>query len=208
MKLYFVRHGESEANLLNEFSNRGVKHGLTVKGREQALQLAQNLKSVSITAIFASPILRAQQTAEILARASGGTYQIADALREYDVGILEGKSDPASWQIYWEVSNAWLAHRDWDRRIAGGESFRDIERRFIPFITELRQTYQSPTDAIVLVGHGGTYRCMLPLILQNIDVQFAAAHGLDHTEAVVAELRGRQLVCVAWGETMFEISVA
>ena len=36
MKLYFVRHGESEANLLREFSNRGYKHGLTERGFQQA----------------------------------------------------------------------------------------------------------------------------------------------------------------------------
>src|SRR6476646_8171101 len=43
MKLYFVRHGESEANLLREISNRGTRHGLTAKGRAQATALAQSL---------------------------------------------------------------------------------------------------------------------------------------------------------------------
>jgi broad specificity phosphatase PhoE len=33
MRLYFVRHGESKANLLEIFSNRGLKHGLTERGR-------------------------------------------------------------------------------------------------------------------------------------------------------------------------------
>ena len=44
--LYFVRHGESEANLLHEFSNRGLKHGLTDKGRRQAAALVHKLKEV------------------------------------------------------------------------------------------------------------------------------------------------------------------
>ncbi|MBK9055673.1 MAG: histidine phosphatase family protein [Chloroflexi bacterium] len=46
MRFYFVRHGESEANILHEMSNRGWKHGLTEKGREQAAALAYNLHSL------------------------------------------------------------------------------------------------------------------------------------------------------------------
>ena len=44
MWIYFVRHGESEANLLNEISNRGLKHGLTERGRAQASALAETLR--------------------------------------------------------------------------------------------------------------------------------------------------------------------
>ena len=93
MKLYFVRHGESEANLLNEFSNRGSKHGLTDKGRQQAHTLAQSLQTAPVAAIFSSPLLRARQTAEILSQTLGVPYRVTDALREFDCGVLEGKSD-------------------------------------------------------------------------------------------------------------------
>ena len=50
MRIYFARHGESEANILQEFSNRGRKHGLTEKGKRQAERLADNLKSVPFRA--------------------------------------------------------------------------------------------------------------------------------------------------------------
>ena len=50
MKLYFVRHGASEANLLHEFSNRGHKHGLTTNGKAQAATLAHLLRGVGVTA--------------------------------------------------------------------------------------------------------------------------------------------------------------
>jgi broad specificity phosphatase PhoE len=96
MRLYFARHGESEANILKEFSNRPGKHGLTDKGKRQAERLADNLKSVHFTALYYSPILRAVQTADITAKRLNITYETKDALREYDVGILEGKSDEAS----------------------------------------------------------------------------------------------------------------
>jgi broad specificity phosphatase PhoE len=202
MKLYFVRHGESEANLLHEFSYRGLKHGLTDKGEQQAHVLAQLLRHVPVTGIFSSPLLRAIQTAEILAHELGVSYQVADALREFDCGILEGKSDATSWQSYWQLSDAWLRRKEWEKRIDQGESFVDIQQRFIPFIDHLLQVHRTSPSAFVLVGHGGTYRCMLPLVLRNIDFCFAADHGRSPTAAIVAGLTPKGLVCLTWGENV------
>ena len=44
MKIYFVRHGESEANILKIFSNLGLKHGLTETGKIQAKELCSKLE--------------------------------------------------------------------------------------------------------------------------------------------------------------------
>ena len=200
MKLYFVRHGESEANLLHEFSNRGFKHGLTDRGRQQTTILAQKLKGASVTKLFSSPLLRAVQTAEILANELGVPYEITDALREYDCGILEGKSDPASWDIYMTVWHDWTQHGHWERRIEQGESFLDIKERCVPFIASLIRGHQHSPDIIVLVGHGGIYRCMLPLVLGNVDFHFALEHQISNTGYVVAETRPEGMVCLAWCE--------
>lgn len=194
MTLYFVRHGESEANLLREFSNRGLKHGLTAKGRQQAQALAASLRDVPVTALFCSPLLRARQTAEILAQQLGVAPEVADALREFDCGVLEGRSDAASWQAYAELSEAWLVRGEWDRRLEQGESFHELRQRFVPFVDQLKHH----AGAVVLVGHGGTYRCMLPLILQNIDFKFSAAHALSHTALVVAEPLADGWWCRRW----------
>jgi probable phosphoglycerate mutase len=206
MKLYFVRHGESEANVLNEFSNGPFKHGLTEKGKHQSFALAQRLASITITHIFTSPILRAVQTAAILAHELGVPAITVDALREYDVGVLEGKSDAASWQIYWQVVDAWLVRHEWGARIEGGESFLDIKQRFVPFIERLVQEHQSSADEIVLVGHGGTFCCMLPLVLNNVDFQFVMNHPMANTTAVIAQATPQGLVCLTWGETIVEVN--
>lgn len=200
MKLYFVRHGESEANVLKVFSNRGLRHGLTHKGQQQAQVLAQALRGVPVTGLFSSPLLRARQTAEILAQALGLTYQVTDALREFDCGLLEGKSDDASWQRYRQLSEAWLNQQAWDQRIEQGESFVDIQKRFVPFVNQVLDTYRTSTEAVVLVGHGGTYRCMLPLVIRNIDFRFSVEHALSHTAAIVAERTPTGLVCLTWGD--------
>ncbi|HUE99260.1 MAG TPA: histidine phosphatase family protein [Anaerolineales bacterium] len=74
MKLYFVQHGESEANILHVISNRESPFRLTPRGRHQANTLAGNLRDVPVTAIFSSPIRRARETAEILSISFGQTY--------------------------------------------------------------------------------------------------------------------------------------
>jgi broad specificity phosphatase PhoE len=100
MKLYFVRHWESEANILHVISNRESPFGLTPLGRQQANTLANTLRDVPIAVIFSSPILRARETAEILARSFNQSYQVTEALREYDCGILEDKADEESWKLH------------------------------------------------------------------------------------------------------------
>lgn len=85
MRLYFARHGESEANVQQVFSNRPGVHGLTETGRRQAEALAGNLRGIAFTELYCSPVLRAVQTAEIVASRLHLTYEIEDGLREYDV---------------------------------------------------------------------------------------------------------------------------
>ena len=198
MQLYFVRHGESEANLLHVFSNRDAPHGLTERGKAQVEVLADNLAGVRFDAFYSSPIQRARESAEILAARLGLGHTLTPALMEYDVGALEGRCDAESWRHYDEVQEAWFIERRWDVRTGGGESFEDIRRRFVPFVEQL---VASPTPgATLLLGHGGTFACMLPLVLANIDFDFVRTHGLGHTEYVLAETRGDALVGVQWGQ--------
>jgi broad specificity phosphatase PhoE len=201
MKLYFARHGESEANVGQVFWNGIEGYGLTDKGRGQAAQLADSLQGVRFAAIYASPVLRAVQTAEIVSQRLGVPYEVTDGLREYDVGVLEGKTySEARWKVYGEVNAAWMEKRDWDARIEGGESYNDIRERFMPLVRRLEAAYRQTDANVLLIGHGGTYRCMMPLLLRSIDNAFALEHHFGYTSCVVAELRGDEWVCLQWGE--------
>ena len=79
--------GESEANLLHEFSNRGLRHGLTDLGREQAGLLAEALAGVSAVRLFSSPLLRAVQTAELVGARRYKTYRIYEKRIGPPVGL-------------------------------------------------------------------------------------------------------------------------
>jgi 2,3-bisphosphoglycerate-dependent phosphoglycerate mutase len=203
MKLYFVRHGESEANTRHVISNRESPFDLTDLGRWQANILADSLKEFPITAIFSSPVLRARETADVLAQAFGQSYQVTEALREYDCGILEEQSDDSSWGLHREIYEDWTVHHNYHRQPEGGECFLDIRNRFLPFIKELTEDGTHTNQHILLVGHGGLFQLMLPLVLSNIDDAFVRSHGIDHTDCIIAEQQPTGFVCLQWGQLKF-----
>jgi broad specificity phosphatase PhoE len=195
-RLYFVRHGQSEANVLRVISNRGGVHPLTELGLAQAHELADNLSGLASARLFCSPLLRAVQTAAIVGRALGIEASVTDALREYDCGDLEGKSDPLAWEAHAALKHAWIDSRQWHLRRPGGESFLDIRARFEPFLDGLLQ--EADPHPVVLVGHGGTYQCMLPLFLKNVDFAEVLSLPFPNTGSVLAESSSNSLVCRSW----------
>ena len=198
MRLYFARHGESQANVLHVISNRGHKHGLTEKGRAQAAGLAQKLASTPFIRLYSSPLLRAVQTTAILSYDLGIPFEITDALREYDCGDIEGKSDPASWQIHLQLREAWFLRKEWEKRINGGETFLDIQRRFLPFIEGLIQEFGSTQYNLLLIGHGGLFQCMLPLVFTNVSFEHVLELPASNTSIILAELTPTGLRCLEW----------
>jgi broad specificity phosphatase PhoE len=198
MKLTFVRHGESECNVLQEISNRGFRHPLTEKGRQQAVELAQHLQGSAVSGIYTSPLMRAVQTAQVLGEAFGLPVEITDALREYDCGMIEGRSDDEAWQIWKDLRRRWFEEGDWSARIETGESFLDVQARFVPLIEKLVEEHGETTANVVLIGHGGTYTCGMPLVMANTPLKYVLEHGFPHTEAIVAEVRLGRLVCISW----------
>lgn len=199
MKIIFARHGESQANLLYEISNRGLKHPLTLKGRQQAMTLAHKLRDQNISRIYSSPVLRAIETTVIIANHFGVEYEVTEALREYDLGDYEGRSDEKTWEVWQELFDAWTRDQHRERRAPGGENFYHVQNRFVPFINGLVTQYRHTDTNVLCIGHGGLYWVMLPLVLKNIDRQFILEHpSFGYTSTVVAELRPAGLICLEW----------
>jgi broad specificity phosphatase PhoE len=196
LRLYFVRHSESTANLRGQFSNSGFRDPLTKKGIEQARATARDLSGLPVVRIYSSPIMRAVQTAQILDKGLHAPLEITEALREWSVGIYEGTSDPAGWELHRQVQDDWFIHGKLDSRMPGGESYRDIQQRFLPFIEGLVQ--QGGDQNLVLVGHGGLYLAMLPAILSNVTRAFARQQGFSYAGYAVVETRPEGLWCSSW----------
>lgn len=198
MRIYFTRHGESQANELHQISNRGLVHPLTPKGREQAAALADKLQDCAITRIYSSPILRAIETSIIVADRLGVDYEVTDALREYDCGIAEGRADEGAWGMWQALFDDWVVHKRWERRIEGGESFYDVRDRFVPFVESLVSRYGGTDANLLCVAHGGVFWMMLPLVLTNLDNDLMTKYGFGYTTCIVWEFRPDGLGCVEW----------
>lgn len=204
MHLYFVRHGESEANVARQFSNHndGI-HPLTAKGKEQAQTVAELLRPVKFTEIYASPMLRARQTAEIVGAPHGLDIQIVPALREHDAGDLEGRADEAAWRDFQTLFETWIVKRDLDARIPNGESFNDLKARFGPFLDGLVQKHADTNASILIVAHAGIFHAMLPALLSNVGYEFGATHILGNTGIIVVEVQEGMLLCREWAGVRF-----
>jgi broad specificity phosphatase PhoE len=199
MRILFSRHGESEANIQRVISNRDIPHKLTKAGVSQAFALAETLMDWNVKKIITSPILRALETANIVAETLGLHPTISTALREFDCGLMEGRKDEEAWAAHQGVIHAWDEERDYKRRILpDGESFNDMKARFLPFITVLIAKNKHLSDDILLISHGGMLHQMLPLIFANVDRAFTKRHPLGNCELVVAHPQNTKLVCSSW----------
>lgn len=208
MKLYFVRHGESEANTRHIISNRVLpRYPLTAKGQQQAEALGQSLRGHVFAALYSSPILRALQTAERVAGqlSTAPEVQLAPALCEPDLGELEERGDDAAWRLHDDLYQRWWIEQEDEARMPGGESFSDLKARFFPFIDTLLEQYGAEPDAeVLLVGHSGIFLCMLPLLLRNVSTDFAQSHFPQNGGCIVAESRMNGIYCLSWdGLTSF-----
>ncbi len=155
-KVILARHGESEANRLRQFACGESMTPLTDKGREQAHALGESLRGHGVTKIITSPLSRAKETAEIVAKAIGytGTIEEWDEYREYNCGALVGTPWPEKGLPFRHVSES-----------NEGESVSDLEVRAKKVFEKLQEVETDGT--ILMVGHNG-FNCCLSATLQGI----------------------------------------
>jgi probable phosphoglycerate mutase len=89
LRLYFIRHGETEWSLSGQYTGR-TDIPLTAHGEEAARALGQYLRSIPFARVLTSPLLRARQTCELAGL--GAAAEIEPDLAEWDNGDDEGRT--------------------------------------------------------------------------------------------------------------------
>lgn len=165
MKLYFVRHGETEWNVKKKIQGK-TDIPLNENGRNQAKELAKKLveKKLPAVKVYTSPQLRAAETAQMVADALGLKCEVLDDLREMDLGEWEG----LNWDIieaeYGEQYYYWNTHRRYVRT-PGGECYNDVLGRTL---NALSYILEKETEDVLVVTHSailmslGCYLAKLP----------------------------------------------
>lgn len=152
-RYFLLRHGEALSNTENMISCWPEKKEfpLTEKGRKQISESAEMLKKIcakqnqNIDMIFASDLLRTKQSAEIMAGEINLEIKYDKRLREYDVGIYNGRS------IFEYVKIFSSQLERFDRKAEGGEDYNDIKIRIKSFIDEKENEFIGKN--ILVVSH-------------------------------------------------------
>ena len=161
-RVLLVRHGQSEGNAERRFGGHSPTP-LSPLGRAQAEATARALASEGVTAVYSSDLLRAVQTAEPLARATGLEISRTAALRERSVGLMEGLTFEEAAAAHPEEYAA-LLRRDFEHVLAGGESYRQLLDRAAAGLDRAVEQHRGGT--LALFSHTGTI-CILALHLMG-----------------------------------------
>lgn len=177
MKLYLVRHGESEANVagvINDDPSRPVN--LTARGRSQASTAAEGLVGVPFTRACVSRFPRTRQTAEILLAGLGLPLPlVVDARLDERRSGLDGR--PV------EAFNGLVLSDPVHIKPANGESFLEQMDRVRAFLDDLALT--SPDGVVLAVSHENPIMAAAALV--GRDPEEAARSGLGNCEWVVLD---------------------
>jgi broad specificity phosphatase PhoE len=186
MRLLLVRHGQTLSNV-NHLLDTGLPGpGLTELGEQQAAALVEALSSEGIKAIFASTLLRAQQTAQPLADDRGLPVQVRDGIREIDAGELEMRSDSEAVDLYVRTVIGW-ADGKLDARLPGGPNGASVLAAYDEVVAEI-ESLVSDDQTALLVSHGAAIRTWVAARVAGLSAEFAAANALANTAVVI--LRG------------------
>lgn len=155
-KIYFVRHGETEANVARIIAGGEYESPLTQKGKSQAKKAGQILKDKNIDTIVCSPMERTIDTATIIAREVG----IDPKAIIKDKAFIEVHNKYYSGKLY----ETRLSHIKEDRLVDDIEKPDVVKNRVEEGIARIKKL---SGQNIVLVSHGATGR-MVRAVIQNL----------------------------------------
>lgn len=155
--LYLIRHGE------NDWVGKrlpGWVPGLHLngRGREQAERLAGELATVEFQAVYSSPLERAVETAEPIARLQGLTLETRADLGEVRVGRWQGQP-----LRLLRLRRLWptIQRAPSQARFPGGESFPEAQARLVAEIERIVAEHRGPKASVAVVSHADPIKLVI-----------------------------------------------
>lgn len=164
--ILLARHGETDWNQENRFQGH-ADPPLNDVGRTQAADLAVALEAKELAAVYTSPLRRALETSEIVAKPHGLVPVAVDDLREVDVGSWSGLTRTEVEARFPKQYERWL---DYGQGWEDGETYEEMGKRVVHSLFELARKNEG--EQILAVTHGGPIRAAI-----------AFAEGTNHAEA-------------------------
>lgn len=154
MKIYVVRHGQTDANINNVIQG-WLNVPLNEVGHGQAHKAAEGFHH-EVDAIFHSDLKRAVDTAEYFKKRYTDTPCFVDwRLRERCFGEGQGtKKERRDWEVFWSKEHKLVYE--------GAEPLNAFTDRIVSFLESIKSLY-TDLDAVLIVTHGGVINRMLTL---------------------------------------------
>ena len=160
MKIYFVRHGETDWNKERKIQGQ-VDIPLNEFGRHLARETAKGLRDVPFDVCFTSPLGRARETAEIILEGRDVPILEDKRILEMNFGVLEGKccskegwDVPDSFQMFFDDPVHYQAPE-------GGEDFQAVRERTGDFLNWLFAQEQYRDSTVLVTTHGAAMAGLL-----------------------------------------------
>lgn len=174
MDLLLVRHGETDFNK----EARVLGHTdcpLNRVGRSQARAAAAVLEKRQIDSVYASPLVRALETARDIAAVKGLEVETIDGLKEADAGDLDGLKVEEMHSKFPEFVKNWKEDIG-NTHMPGGESLAQVQERAWKATTDLFARH--PKGTVVAVTHNFTIICIVCKAL-NLPISYFRKFDLD-----------------------------
>ena len=179
MKIYYVRHGQTDWNLARKMQGGETEKELNSTGIEQAKQTKKELENAKYDIVICSPMHRAIQTAEIINKDRNVPIITDERIRERKLGELEGNkvTDETEKKI-WDYNLNY--------QIPNGENIHDFEKRILEFFNEIKLKYVDKT--VLIVAHGGIAKVIKMHLYGMPESNNLSGIGMKNCEIIEAEL--------------------
>lgn len=188
MKLYMIRHGQSQTNLEHRFTGQ-ADAPLTDQGKEDARRAGKLLKNVRFDRVYSSDLSRAVETAQIALDQEPIRLEM---IRELSVGSLAWRKVADCEAEYGE--ELWKNRNAYNYKPYGGETEAELQKRARDFLTMLEN---DPCDTVAAFSHAGFITCVLTQVL---GASFDRKHiACPNGSVSVFAFDGKKWILEQWG---------
>lgn len=160
-RLILVRHGESTWNVSGHYQGR-IDTELSERGKRQAALLARHLQDTRLDAVYSSPLKRALDTVEQVARKAGLEVQVEWAFTEIEHGLWEGLHKSEVEERYGETLRLWLENPNL-ADVPGAEKLGQVRSRVNEAVTRI--VSQHPDQAVLICTHDAVLKVLITAAL-------------------------------------------
>ena len=160
MKLYIIRHAETEYNRKGIIQGSEVDSDINDVGESQAISFYEYYKDINFNKIYVSDLKRTFQTIRRFTE-NGSSYEKLKEFNEISWGVNQGKSDDL--EDYARLIDTWLAG-NLDNKFEEGESPNEMSLRLVKGFNKV---LDDDHDTVLLCIHGRALRILLSKIIDN-----------------------------------------